>query len=251
MSSDQQYVSKYLTHFVGRKEPNDEERYSLLKKIVKMGWLVAGAMADTVTENLPAKIQQVSYSYPHRLAGVDLNATFTADVVCFTDIPQLDLGLHMRKYSHFGLSFAKEFLLSKGANPVFYISTRSIDRGEGGVTFETLFRKELQNLIDMSNEFHAGFQEARGKLSPRESAQFKMHNFMLKYFLSFLKFWDYTDNDDLESNFYMEREWRIFGGFQFGIQEIQKIVLPERFAKLFREDFPQYANELVFPDVAQ
>jgi len=248
--AEQRYVSKYLTHFVGRREPDDAKRYSLLQKIVRSGWLVSGAMANTAINDLPSRIQQVSYDYPHNLAGIDLNSAFIADVVCFTDIPQADLGLHMKKYSNFGMSFTKELLLSKGANPVFYISKRSIDRSEGGITFEALFRKELQNYINLDTDFQASLHDVKRMPSSRETAQFKMHIFMLKYFFSFLKFWDNTDVDEQESNFYMEREWRIFGGFQFTIQDIHKIILPKEYAELFRRDFPEYANELIFADAS-
>ncbi len=247
--AEQRYVSKYLTHFAGRKEANDDAKYNLLQRIIKSGWLLSGAMANTPTSDLPSRIQQVSYDFPHNLAGVDLNSAFIADVVCFTDIPQSDLRLHMKKFGRFGLSFTKEQLLSKGANPVFYISKRSVDRSEGGITFETLFRKELQNCIDLYTGFQASLVNVKRMFTPDETAQFRMHIFMLKYFLSFLKFWDNTDDDGQESNFYMEREWRIFGGFQFTIQDIQKVLLPREYATFFRRDFPEYTNELLFSEV--
>src|SRR5262249_10646482 len=49
---------------------------------------------------------------------------------CFCDIPLSDLGLHMQKYSRFGISFRKSVLLKKGANPVFYMANDSIVRDQ-------------------------------------------------------------------------------------------------------------------------
>lgn len=247
---EQRYVSQQLIHFVGRKEPDDDARYALLRRIIKSGWLVSGAMARTPIEDLPSRIQQVSYGYPLNLANIDLNTAFVSDVVFFADIPQQDLGLHMRKYGRFGLSFTKEYLLTKGGNPVFYISKRSTDQSEGGATFDTLFRRELQNYIDINNSFQAGLRNIGRMYTQNERSQFKIHIFLLKYFVSFLKFWNHTDDDKKEDNYYMEREWRVFGGFQFAITDVQKIVLPSQYASAFRNDFPDYANELSFADIA-
>ena len=44
----------------------------------------------------------------------------------WVDIPVEDLGIHITKYSRFGLSFIKSFLINKGANPVFYVSRGSM-----------------------------------------------------------------------------------------------------------------------------
>jgi Putative abortive phage resistance protein AbiGi, antitoxin len=46
-------------------------------------------------------------------------------VICFCDIPVTDLAIHMTKYSRFGLSFLKPFLVRKGANPVLYVANNS------------------------------------------------------------------------------------------------------------------------------
>ena len=46
-------------------------------------------------------------------------------MVCFCDIPDSDLAIHVNKYSRFGLAFKKEFLIAKGACPVFYVANES------------------------------------------------------------------------------------------------------------------------------
>jgi hypothetical protein len=46
-------------------------------------------------------------------------------VVCFCDIPVIDLAIHVRKYSKFGLAFKKAFLIERGACPVFYVANES------------------------------------------------------------------------------------------------------------------------------
>jgi hypothetical protein len=46
-------------------------------------------------------------------------------VVCFCDIPETDLAIHVSKYSKFGLAFKKEFLIKKGASPVLYVANET------------------------------------------------------------------------------------------------------------------------------
>ena len=67
----------------------------------------------------------------HELRVLDFSRPISADkiinyeVVCFCDIPVSDLVVHVRKYSKFGLAFKKEFLIDKGACPVFYVANDS------------------------------------------------------------------------------------------------------------------------------
>ena len=51
---------------------------------------------------------------------------YSPDVICFCDIPVSDFVIHTRKYSRFGIAFPKSYLLSKGANPVFYMANDSV-----------------------------------------------------------------------------------------------------------------------------
>ena len=60
-----------------------------------------------------------------RTPDVDVTEAVYSRVVCFCDIPVTDLAIHMTKYSRFGLSFLKPFLISKGANPVLYVANNS------------------------------------------------------------------------------------------------------------------------------
>ena len=41
--------------------------------------------------------------------------------LCFCDIPIAELSIHVKKYSCFGLSFSKQFIIGKGGKPVLYI----------------------------------------------------------------------------------------------------------------------------------
>src|SRR5215207_10047622 len=116
--STQRYVSPELTHFVGRSLPEDRQYSLLVDKILKTGWLKTAPWQEEF-EVLESQAM-VGAGEPR----VDTDAA-DAQVVCFCDIPVTDLNLHMNKYSRFGLSFLKPFLISKGASPVMYVANNS------------------------------------------------------------------------------------------------------------------------------
>lgn len=116
MPPPQRYVSPELSHFVGSKSKSDEQQYDILvNKILKPGQLTYPPHDPT----LP------------RTAKLDLSKPISTDdlikyqVVCFCDIPESELAIHVRKYGKFGLAFRKEFLVGKGASPVFYIANEA------------------------------------------------------------------------------------------------------------------------------
>jgi Putative abortive phage resistance protein AbiGi, antitoxin len=119
----QRYVSHELTHFVGRSlrgqiatpEEVQDQQFAVLVKILRDGALgqqIGGARRVIAFQTGEAKLSS--------------SEKYSAQMVCFCDIPVDDLSLHMRKYSQFGLAFSKQFLIGAGATPVFYISEGSV-----------------------------------------------------------------------------------------------------------------------------
>jgi Putative abortive phage resistance protein AbiGi, antitoxin len=113
MPAAQRYVSDELTHFVGRTAKNDDERYEILvNRILKSGMLTY----PPHDVNRPRSLA-LDFSQP-----LSTDQALQYEVVCFCDIPVADLAIHVRKYSKFGLAFKKEFLIARGACPVFYVA---------------------------------------------------------------------------------------------------------------------------------
>src|SRR5690349_17982156 len=111
MEGIQDCVTDELGHFVGRGEASDEDRYRLLLKILGDGILLSNPSNPMEAGNIAP--------LPH---GTDrFGEYFKMQKVCFCDIPEEDLQLHTEKYSRFGLAFSRDFLITQGANPVFYI----------------------------------------------------------------------------------------------------------------------------------
>ena len=105
----QRYVSPDLTHFVGRSLRNREQRYRLLRRILRAGVLKARPK--------PARVRAAHILAKNPDLALSSNDAYRGSVVCFCDIPLGDLDVHMRKYSSFGLAFQKDFLAEQGALP--------------------------------------------------------------------------------------------------------------------------------------
>jgi Putative abortive phage resistance protein AbiGi, antitoxin len=175
--------------------------------------------------------------------------------VCFCDIPVGDLGLHMRKYGEFGLAFAKENLIKKGAAPVFYISQQSLITNARYISLIP----DSQQLITLKEAFDSysrDWERCLGRMwTSRENREVAWFNDVLAlqqklHWLIFaqLKFFDVTKDDVDEANFYMEREWRLLGTVPFTLEEVTRVILPSSFAKRFRKDVSDYCGQVTFSD---
>jgi hypothetical protein len=233
----QRYVSPELTHFVGKRLSEDQQRYSLLvNDILKKGWLMHPHFDRQPKEGL---------------SGIPLVAgTHTPDVddteaaywegICFCDIPVTDLEIHMNKYSRFGLSFLKPFLQDKGANPVLYVAKNSqalafgLPGSQSGYDVwprDKVFKGNIQQ-----------FEDYRGMLPDTQ------RYFLDSLVFAFIKYFDDSTSDEVEANVYMEREWRILGDVNFALADVHRVFMPDRYAERFRADLPDYKGQLTFSD---
>jgi len=109
MGCEQRYISSELTHFAGVHEKDKNSQYQILTKILKDGRLRPKQWPPKVQRNLAQGVKLSS------------NKLYLSDVVCFCDIPVQDLRIHTSKYTVFGLSFEKDFVVRQGGVPVYYI----------------------------------------------------------------------------------------------------------------------------------
>jgi len=254
--SGQEYVSDELTHFVGRGLKTEEEQFRLLMEILRTGWLRAtyrvefGAGFTMMTD--PRK-------------PLTSNETVRAAAVCFCDIPLDALKMHMAKYSRFGLAFAKQYMLSRGASPVFYVAadaTAPVRPGIGprtlGEEFNLLYRElgvfccEMDEYAFARNPQETGGMRITFKLAPEGTPGElkilgKLHallNDLDRMVFSRLKFFEGRLPADHKESYYMEREWRKMDGLGFQLQHVRRIILPQRFERRLRELLPAYAGDV-------
>jgi len=229
----QRYVSNELTHFVGRNERTDDERYKLLVGILKSGLLLSPKYSPT----RPTGYSRLDTDVTNPLSS---NEVYYGNYICFCDIPVADLEIHIRKYSGFGISFSKGFLTQQGASPIFYIAqnsrstplnpqTRAEEFDEAFGFFRKLFVVQAIPIVIWEGFFH----------------------FIEWEVFSRFKFFDHTKGDNHPENYYMEREWRVVGHVRFGLSDIRRIIMPEEYARRFREAVPDYFGQITFATIME
>lgn len=215
--SNQNYVASELTHFVGRSLPNNDERYSLLITIIKTGLII--------TRNQNRRGALIAHINPN--IGISSNDMFNPDMVCFCDIPCSDFKIHMNKYSKFGISFKKDFLISQGVRPVFYIPLRTVVTKKN---IEEIFDDNAQKLRQLIEQYNTNWLE--------------MEHFVDFQIFSFIKFYNPDLDDNDPDNFYMEREWRGLERIEFKIDNISRITIPSCYIKKLFQDVPEYCSQV-------
>jgi len=230
------FISAELFHFVGRDHPNDHEaNYETLKKILTMGCVSHhphergwGAMSVTV-------------DWSKRLINGDL---VVPSVTCYCDIPFEHLGLHLRKYGHFGLSFERKLLVRCGARPVIYVPLRADDHLSifGSVLLRDIeavyrgFRTQIHTPLNVSS----GRSRSLGvePASPIDAAA-ALDSVLTKDFLAFVKPYDSELPDNHMNYFYSEREWRKYGNLVFQMSDLGKVVVGANYIDRLANDMPK------------
>ncbi len=73
-------------------------------------------------------------------------------------------------------------------------------------------------------------------------------DFLLNYVFSFVKCFDAKKDLFDDSNYYMEREWRVASNVKFQLEDVSRVFFPEKYSKRFRADLPAYAGQVSFID---
>jgi len=239
----QGYISDILFHFVGKDLLKEEEQYELLKKIIQEGWV-----------SFPPHEQQISPGSVKidSMSSRKLEEMINPDCVCFSDIPKEKISLHVKKYSKFGLGFARDFLLLKGANPIFYIEENSIafvqsqNTTYDKVNMKEYYQKHFSKTIFYFLMCYIPYTQkiANDKKSDTELRDtWDILNFLINVCSHFKPWNDMLDDTD-PNNFYYEREWRALNNINFALSDVKIICLPKIFIERFKNDFPDYRGEI-------
>jgi len=240
---EQRYISNELSHFVGRGKKTPEEQYEVLLKILREEWVTHPPHDPSA----PSGGLTISPT-----ARISTNEMYLPEVVCFCDIPPADIGLHVTKYSPFGLSFPKRFIAALGGAPVFYIPidepARDLTvRAGRGAHFDRMLREFHALLEDTGQGLKDDAKTKRG-VTPEYQRFWDVRLFLEFHVFAFVKAFQNRLPDEHPDNFYLEREWRIVGNVKFSMTDVERVFLPRAFAERFRKHVPGYHGQLTFVD---
>ncbi len=247
-NKDQNYISNTLYHFVGRGNKSDDDIFEILNKI-----LSTQEMLFDPDKKYPDAVKMLDKSTINKLGEIS-----RIPAICFCDIPANNLGIHMNKYSQFGIGFKKQNLCNKGVRPVWYIP---IDASSTIVTSEKVgsrFPKDLYNILNSTSTIitklteHTNITDNKNQLTEDADLQNALnllhsgHFFILAELAWFFKFYDSRLPDTDEKNYYFEREWRkVNGNLSFNHEDIECIVVPSnKYKEKLLKNFAQYRIEI-------
>lgn len=236
----QRYISEELTHFLGRKLASDDERFSLLKRILRTGRLRPG----------PGRARMSVAYRGVSSESFSTNLAVIPEAICFCDIPLQDLGMHAGKYGRFGLAFPKVLLAHRGANPVFYIDKTSRTTPKEEETRQQFFDRALKDYAQLfERDLPIVLHKSGNKGSPSYDrySRFRQVQLLMGFeVLCFLKFFDSNLPDDHPDNYYMEREWRVLGGVDFTLDEVTRVLVPAVYSRRLRAEIPSFSGQVSF-----
>ena len=228
-----------MYHFVAGKKETEEEQYDDLHEILKYGWLSFSPHEKSLN---PRQIEINTHK------DRKIKEMFNPCMVCFSDIPKENLKIHISKYSKFGMSFNKKFLIEKGANPVFYIEENSTIYNN---YISSLGKYELTNRVDYYQEFsskalHNIFHKHLNNCKNKDEFQDTLESwhFLVNVFSHF-KVWNNNLDDNDPDNYYFEREWRATNNINFQSSDIVNIIIPGKCIKQFEIDFPELMDKVI------
>jgi hypothetical protein len=171
---------------------------------------------------------------------------FVQQCVCFCDIPEGGWDIHISKYGRFGLAFEKQYLVPKGASPVFYVATdsSSIRAMKRGQYFDERIAdySTLKDLVEANRESLLEQALTRDIVKRFE----KVSSFLDFMILGLLKPFDTRLPDAASANVYLEREWRVLGDISFERRDVAKVYAPTGQVARVGQRFPDLVGR-IFP----
>ena len=243
---DNPYTSDTLHHFVGYAHPTDHQKnFDVLTKILSAGWV----------SHPPHENNHGTVSYAMNWEGSLLTENLIIPTVtCFAEIPYQSLGIHIKKYGAFGLSFWRDHLFMFGGRPVMYIPTGPIDgilsiHGTALLKDVDLaykgFNEHVISKHDSSEDELVRKPRSVGKMPTDErSAVQAMDSVFTRHFLAFIKPFYSEYANDHPKNYYMEREWRKFGNLEFKPVDVVKVFVGKGFKSNLEQEFPDYVGRI-------
>lgn len=189
-----------------QKEP--DKAFDIAKKILCSGYLRA-----TATERIIGNLK-------------------TDRFCCVCDIPFKDLTTHAECYGEVAIGFSAQSIQRK-FNPVLYIDYNKLPFNDSlSISDDTVLGDEntvISNADDSAfNFFEFLFNSKDGGCQLAKSLDNTLGSLE-----SYIKFTEFSDKD--EDMLYGEREWRCIERFNFGLEDIEAVIVPKEYIVPLRE----------------
>lgn len=147
--------------------------------------------------------------------------------VCFADIPFAFLKHHIGHYGNVGLGFDREYLITRGAQPLIYVA-----QTPGKREFHQWTASSIINCL--YKEWNKLLKKMESHTSEKEHEHLKELTWRFEILRNYIK--QFAADD--EHSAYYEREWRIINSFTFDLADVELVIVPKKFAKAFAKQFP-------------
>lgn len=237
------YTSENLAHFVGRTAASDDDALDRLVRIIDDGWLLSHNAR--VRDDRDEDAATFELGSARRLSQ---NDRYVPEMICFADIPVEALDIHTAKYSRFGLSFKKSFLIAKGARPVYYVPIGA--KTQPTAKYDDIAEDwdDLANLFELEvNPLFGGATRSGEHGSPEigESPTRRISDWISHDVLAYMKFFDPTLPENSSENYYMEREWRCVRNIKFALADIANVFVAAGYRKQLTDCFATLVSKVV------
>lgn len=235
------YASDDLFHFVGHSSPSDDNsNYGRLREV-----LGSICISHFPHDGSWGKVSHTT-TWDNRL---ETERLIVPSVTCYADIPFEALSIHTSKYGKFGIALPRWLLTKHGARPVTYIPMRSDDwQSINGLTLlrdiEAIVKGFKELVVDTQEREEPRSRTLGKKPSTPEEAISALHSMLLKDFLAFIKPFNSELPHNHPNNFYMEREWRMYGNMKFEAGQVSRILVAKGYKDQTIEDFPAYGDRV-------
>lgn len=207
-------VSHILWHFtggsrVGAPKP-PEIAVSILKAILASKTVKRGNERETLSLTIP-------------LPPAERGVTWETDsVVCLADIPIQLLGYHASHYGKVAIGFKRQSAIESGFSPVLYCSDKSaamiqwINIKKSSDLVRSYLKSEIDTGVESNQRLDAAVSLSSILVASLERFEMLFKNYSLRD--------QHSAHIDRILN---EREWRLLEDYEFSIDDISMIIVPE------------------------
>lgn len=210
-------VSHILWHFTGGSrqgtpKPTDEA-VTILKAILASKTLRRGNQKETLSLTIPLNYAKSGITWE------------TDSVVCLADIPIQSLSYHASHYGRVAIGFKRQSAISSGFNPVLYCS----DKSSAMIKWLNIKKSSelVKNYLSSVDESPTTDFKVEASLTIVKELSSILADSLSDFERLFKNYSLRAEHSSHIDRILNEREWRLLVDYQFEIEDISMIIVPE------------------------